>query len=112
EYRRGRCDRQIRPDGERQRVDPAELERHGDEDADENETPGKILAEEPFDDGRHQRGLRSRERRRPDRHRAVQVQSREADDERGGDNADDETKLLIEWGRAYEEACLQILRGS
>src|SRR5215471_17655857 len=45
ENRRRRRDREIRPDGEGQRTDAAELERHGDEDADEDEPPRQVLAE-------------------------------------------------------------------
>ena len=111
EDRRGRRDRQVRADGERQRVDAAQLERHRDEDADEHQAPRQVLAQQALDDRRHQRRLR---RRQPPASRSPNTLCRysvvKPMTNGRGDDADDQADLLVDRRRADDVAGLQILR--
>ena len=71
---------------------------------------GQVLAEQPLDDRRHQRGLRRRDGRRTDAEHLVQIERRPADDRGRRHDADDEAELLVVRCRADEISGLQVLR--
>src|SRR4051794_37371851 len=61
EYWRGSGDGQVNAHGEGQRRDAAEFENDGDENAQQNQAPWQVTAQDPFDDVGNERGLRGGE---------------------------------------------------
>ena len=61
-----RRERQVGADRPGERVRAGELRHEGEEDADEDGSPGQVLREQALDDRRHQRRLRRRELRPAD----------------------------------------------
>ncbi len=64
---------------------------------------GRFWLSRPVDDGRHQRRLRRGDGLRPDAEDLMQVERRDADDEGGDEDADDQPDLLID--RASRRRC-------
>ena len=91
-------------------MNPAQLERHGNEDADEHESPRQVPAEKALDNRGHQRRLRRRDVLRPDAEHVVQIDRGDADHERRRQHADDEPDLLVDRRGAHEVSRFQILR--
>ncbi len=114
--RRRRRDREVGADRPGQRVRAGELRHERQEHADEDGRPRQVLREEALDHRRHERRLRGGQGGRADavgfrgaREVLVELDDRQADDERGRDDADDEAPLLGLRRGADEEARLQVL---
>ncbi|HRI10096.1 MAG TPA: hypothetical protein PKW35_19880, partial [Nannocystaceae bacterium] len=118
---RRRRERQVGADRERERRDPAELHRDGDEYAHEDELPVEVEREEALDERRHQGALRGGELLGADRvldplglhlgGGVVEHLHRDADDGRRRHAPDDESELLVARRRADEESRLEVLGG-
>ena len=110
EDRRGGGDRQVRADGERQRVDAAQLERDRDEHADQHQPHGSCWSSRPRMSVAISVACGAATCAEPMPNVSCRLQQRPADHERRGDDADGQPHLLIDRRGADDVAGLEILR--